>query len=38
VHLPLRDGRWGMAFWNLAFLSDRRFEPDLAQSAAVRAA
>ena len=27
--------RWGMAFWNLAFLSDRRFSPDPAQSAAV---
>src|ERR1700722_2026855 len=27
--------RWGMAFWNLAFLSDRRFVPDPAQSAAV---
>jgi mono/diheme cytochrome c family protein len=27
--------RWGMAFWNLAFLSDRRFAPDPAQSAAV---
>jgi hypothetical protein len=24
-----------MAFWNLAFLSDRRFVPDPAQSAAV---
>jgi len=29
------DQRWGMAFWNLAFLSDRRFVPDPAQSAAV---
>src|SRR6202043_724754 len=27
--------RWGMAFWNLAFLSNRRFVPDPAQSAAV---
>lgn len=27
--------RWGMAFWNFAFLSDRRFVPDPAQSAAV---
>jgi mono/diheme cytochrome c family protein len=27
--------RWGMAFWNLAFLRDRRFVPDPAQSAAV---
>jgi mono/diheme cytochrome c family protein len=27
--------RWGMAFWNLAFLSNRRFAPDPAQSAAV---
>jgi mono/diheme cytochrome c family protein len=27
--------RLGMAFWNLAFLSDRRFAPDPAQSAAV---
>ncbi len=27
--------RWGMAFWNLAFLSDRRFAPDPAQSAVV---
>ena len=27
--------RWGMAFWNLAFLSDQRFAPDPAQSAAV---
>jgi mono/diheme cytochrome c family protein len=27
--------RWGMAFWNLLFLSDRRFAPDPAQSAAV---
>jgi mono/diheme cytochrome c family protein len=27
--------RWGMAFWNLVFLSDQRFEPDPAQSAAV---
>ncbi len=27
--------RWGMAFWNLAFLRDRRFAPDPAQSAAV---
>jgi mono/diheme cytochrome c family protein len=27
--------RWGMAFWNLAFLRDRRFAPDSAQSAAV---
>jgi mono/diheme cytochrome c family protein len=27
--------RWGMAFWNLVFLSDRRFAPDPAQSAAV---
>jgi mono/diheme cytochrome c family protein len=27
--------RWGMAFWNVAFLSDRRFVPDPAQSAAV---
>jgi mono/diheme cytochrome c family protein len=27
--------RWGMAFWNLLFLSDRRFTPDPAQSAAV---
>jgi mono/diheme cytochrome c family protein len=27
--------RWGMAFWNLAFLSDRRFVPDPAQPAAV---
>jgi mono/diheme cytochrome c family protein len=27
--------RWGMAFWNLAFLSDRRFVPDPAQSTAV---
>jgi len=27
--------RWGMAFWNLAFLGDRRFAPDPAQSAAV---
>ena len=27
--------RWGMAFWNLAFVSDRRFVPDPAQSAAV---
>jgi mono/diheme cytochrome c family protein len=27
--------RWGMAFWNLVFLSDRRFVPDPAQSAAV---
>lgn len=24
--------RWGMALWNLAFLSDKRFEPDLQQS------
>jgi mono/diheme cytochrome c family protein len=24
--------RWGMAFWNLLFLSDRRFAPDPAQS------
>ena len=27
--------RWGMAFWNLAFLSDRRFVPDPAQSTTV---
>ena len=27
--------RWGMAFWNLLFLSDQRFAPDPAQSAAV---
>jgi mono/diheme cytochrome c family protein len=27
--------RWGMAFWNLAFLSDRRVVSDTAQSAAV---
>jgi mono/diheme cytochrome c family protein len=27
--------RWGMAFWNLAFLSDRRFVADPAQSAEV---
>src|ERR1700730_16949554 len=27
--------RWGMAFWNFGFLSDRRFAPDPAQSAAV---
>jgi mono/diheme cytochrome c family protein len=27
--------RWGMAFWNLAFLNDRRFVPDPGQSAAV---
>src|SRR6202030_2290956 len=27
--------RWGLAFWNLAFLRDRRFAPDSAQSAAV---
>jgi len=27
--------RWGLAFWNLAFLSDRRFVPDPAQSAVV---
>jgi mono/diheme cytochrome c family protein len=27
--------RWGMAFWNLAFLRDRRFAPDPAKSAAV---
>ncbi len=27
--------RWGMAFWNLVFLNDRRFVPDPAQSAAV---
>jgi mono/diheme cytochrome c family protein len=27
--------RWGVAFWNLAFLSDQRFAPDPAQSAAV---
>jgi mono/diheme cytochrome c family protein len=27
--------RWGMAFWNLAFLRDRRFAPDPAQSAAI---
>ena len=27
--------RWGMAFWNLGFLRDRRFAPDPAQSAAV---
>jgi mono/diheme cytochrome c family protein len=27
--------RWGMAFWNLLFLSDRRFAPDPEQSAAV---
>ena len=27
--------RWGMAFWNLAFLRDRRFAPDPVQSAAV---
>src|SRR3984957_5400127 len=27
--------RWGMAFWNLVFLSDRRFAPDPAQSATV---
>jgi mono/diheme cytochrome c family protein len=27
--------RWGMAFWNLVFLRDRRFTPDPAQSAAV---
>src|ERR1700723_1354193 len=27
--------RWGMAFWNLAFLRDQRFAPDSAQSAAV---
>jgi mono/diheme cytochrome c family protein len=27
--------RWGMAFWNLAFLNNRRFAPDPAQSAAV---
>jgi mono/diheme cytochrome c family protein len=27
--------RWGMAFWNVVFLSDRRFSPDPAQSAAV---
>jgi mono/diheme cytochrome c family protein len=27
--------RWGMAFWNLVFLSDRRFAPDPARSATV---
>ena len=27
--------RWGMAFWNLVFLSDRRFAADPAQSASV---
>jgi mono/diheme cytochrome c family protein len=27
--------RWSMAFWNLVFLSDRRFAPDPTQSAAV---
>ena len=27
--------RWGMAFWNLAFLRDRRSAPDPTQSAAV---
>jgi len=27
--------RWGMAFWNLAFLRDQRFAPDPAQSAPV---
>jgi mono/diheme cytochrome c family protein len=27
--------RWGMAFWNLVFLRDRRFVPDAAQSAVV---
>ncbi|HUB44969.1 MAG TPA: cytochrome c [Acetobacteraceae bacterium] len=27
--------RWGMAFWDLMFLSDRRFAPDPAQSAKV---
>lgn len=27
--------RWGMAFWDLVFLSDRRFAPDPAQSATV---
>ena len=27
--------RWSMAFWNLVFLSDRRFAPDPAQSATV---
>jgi mono/diheme cytochrome c family protein len=27
--------RWGMAFWNLVFLRDRRFVPDPAQSDAV---
>jgi mono/diheme cytochrome c family protein len=27
--------RWGMAFWDLVFLSDQRFAPDPAQSAAV---
>jgi mono/diheme cytochrome c family protein len=27
--------RWGMAFWNLVFLSDQRFVPDPAQSATV---
>jgi mono/diheme cytochrome c family protein len=27
--------RWGMAFWDLVFLSDRRFTPDPAQSATV---
>jgi mono/diheme cytochrome c family protein len=27
--------RWGMAFWNLVFLRDRRFAPDPAQPAAV---
>src|ERR1700733_4752344 len=27
--------RWGMAFWDLVFLRDRRFAPDPAQSAAV---
>jgi mono/diheme cytochrome c family protein len=34
VRFPFNQ-RWGMAFWNLAFLSDRRFAPDPAQSAAV---
>jgi len=34
LSLPFNQ-RWGMAFWNLAFLSDQRFAPDPAQSAAV---
>jgi mono/diheme cytochrome c family protein len=34
VRFPFNQ-RWGMAFWNLAFLRDRRFAPDPAQSAAV---